>query len=211
MIATSKPGPKLELLHGPGAAPAVDIDRVTLGEGGVVFQRGAMHGAELAWFLDPRSNRLVSAERVNYGGARLVIDGFNPRGRYTIYLSGPGGWTQVILDGGARTARNAPPRVDGSGIGFSETAWFCREGSVIGYDRAVLTVRHPIGGALRVVPLEVDVVHGAFDTRPYLGLAEGDRVKLELAGPEGAFSRELVFPRAADPWQTYSLDQLARS
>ena len=52
---------------------------------------------------------------------------------------------------------------------------------MVGFDRAVLTVRHPVGGALRVVPLDVDVVHGAFDTTPYLGLAEGDRVKLSAS------------------------------
>ena len=68
MIATAKPAPKLELLHGPAAAPTVDVDRVTVGEGVIVFPRGSTHGAELAWFLDPRSRRLVPARRFTTAG-----------------------------------------------------------------------------------------------------------------------------------------------
>lgn len=211
MISMRKGAPSLTIVPNLPPLPTADVARIKVDARSIDFPRGSIRDAELAWFLDPRSDRLVSAEPVSYGGARLRLDGAGAEARHTIYLAGPGGWSVVTLDPLGHTVRAAAPRVDGTGIGFSETAWYCREASVIGYDRAVLTVRPPVGGALRVVPLELDVVHGTFDTTPYLGLVAGDRLKLELAGPEGAFTRELVFPKAADPWVTYSLDELTRS
>ena len=107
--------------------------------------------------------------------------------------------------------RPAQPYIDGSGIGFSESAFYCREPSVIGYDRVKLTLWHPVGGAERRHVLPVDQLTGTFDTRAYLGLGEGDRIRFEAKGPHGGFVRELVFPKAPDRWRTYSLDELTRN
>ena len=61
-------------------------------------------------------------------------------------------WAEVVLGAKERLVRPARPHVDGSGIGFSESAFFCREPSVIGYDRVPVCDEISI----RITPPEKD-------------------------------------------------------
>lgn len=200
MISTRKGIPVLRVVPTLPAAPSFDLDELEVDARGAHF--GAIQDAELVWYLG-------SSVPV---GVRATTVPLEPgRARHVFHLAGKGGWVEVTVEGEQRRARPAPPSVDGSGIGFSESAFYCREACVIGYDQALLTVSHPVGGAVRRIDLDVDVVHGCFDTSAYLGLSAGDRVKLELGGPGGGYARDFVFPKPADPWTTWSLDQLTQT
>jgi hypothetical protein len=195
----------------PPPPPTVDLAGVMIDERGIRFAPRAIEHGLRVWLLDPKSGRRVSAQPVSHAGVHLPLDGFRPRGEYTVYVAGLSGWAEVVLGPKERLVRPARPQVDGSGIGFSESAFYCREPSVIGYDRVILTLRHPVGGAERRHVLRVDMLSGTFDTHAYLGLGEGDHIRFEAKGRDGGFVRELVFPKAPDRWRTYSLDELTRS